>query len=90
MSKVRPAAGILPLRLGPDGWSALLAQRGRKGRFFPGFHAFPGGAMDDQDGDHPTCAARELWEATGRWVGPRQPPPDLRRQVLAWNELLAD
>ena len=90
MSKVRPAAGILPLRLGPDGWSALLVQRGRKGRFFPGFHAFPGGAMDDQDGDHPTCAARELWEETGLWVGPRQPPPDLRRRGLAWNELLAD
>ena len=91
MSEVRPAAGILPVRQTPQGWSILLVQRGRKGRFFPGFHAFPGGAREAHE-SHLECAARELWEETGLWVGPRQPAAELRRSWLAgevaWSAVL--
>jgi glyoxylase-like metal-dependent hydrolase (beta-lactamase superfamily II)/8-oxo-dGTP pyrophosphatase MutT (NUDIX family) len=94
MVKVRPAAGILPLRRSPEGWSVFLVQRGRAGRFFPGFHAFPGGAMEDDDDHHGLCAARELWEETGLWVGPRQPPAEIRREFLegkrTWPQVLLD
>jgi glyoxylase-like metal-dependent hydrolase (beta-lactamase superfamily II)/8-oxo-dGTP pyrophosphatase MutT (NUDIX family) len=59
----------------------LLVERSRKLRFFGGFHAFPGGAVDDEDGNVPVAGvsdpalapilaagARELFEETGLWI----------------------
>ena len=59
----------------------LLVERSRKLRFFGGFHAFPGGAVDDEDKNvsveglsDPSLApilaagARELFEETGLWI----------------------
>ncbi len=92
MGKLRPAAGVIPLRNKAGEWQVYLVQRGSKGKFFPGFHAFPGGAMDSADASHAHCAARELFEETGLWVGPRQPEAEWRRRWLAgevgWNELV--
>jgi glyoxylase-like metal-dependent hydrolase (beta-lactamase superfamily II)/8-oxo-dGTP pyrophosphatase MutT (NUDIX family) len=73
----------------------LLVERSRKLRFFGGFHAFPGGAVDDEDAKLPleglsdpslapflAAGARELFEETGIWVarGARAPEgSELRR-----------
>lgn len=38
--------------------------------------------MEHKDPTHQLCAARELWEETGLWVGPRQPSAELRQQWL--------
>jgi len=59
----------------------LLVERSRKLRFFGGFHAFPGGAVDDEDRNVPVrrvsdpalapvlaAGARELFEETGLWI----------------------
>lgn len=71
--EIRGAAGVIPVRRRPDGWQVYLVQRGSKGRFFPGFHAFPGGGMEACDEEDPRlCAVRELWEETLLWPG--QPP----------------
>ncbi len=59
----------------------LLVERSRKLRFFGGFHAFPGGTVDDEDKQVPVeglsdpslapilaACVRELFEETGLWI----------------------
>jgi 8-oxo-dGTP pyrophosphatase MutT (NUDIX family) len=67
-----------------------LAQRNPGAKFMPGVWVFPGGAVDEADGEgedgHRACAARELQEEVGievdpaelvaysRWITPRMVP----------------
>ncbi|MGE0492706.1 MAG: MBL fold metallo-hydrolase [Vulcanimicrobiota bacterium] len=53
----------------------FLARRGGRAPFLPGFHVFPGGAIEPQDqGSTLACAVRELYEETGI----RLPPGELQ------------
>lgn len=58
-----PAASVL-LRRG-DAPELFLVRRSPRLRFLGGFHAFPGGKVDDADESAATAAARELFEETG-------------------------
>ncbi len=65
------SAGVIPVR----GGKVFLLERSPRLRFLPGFHAFPGGALEPEDraravtgADDPAlaaCAARELLEEVG-------------------------
>lgn len=49
----RPAATVMLLRDGRRGLEVLLLRRATTTPFVPGAHVFPGGAVDDADGDEP-------------------------------------
>ncbi|MGZ5323499.1 MAG: NUDIX hydrolase [Solirubrobacterales bacterium] len=90
----RPAATVILLRRGgrhaDRGLELLLVQRNPEARFMPGVWVFPGGGVDDADGEGEAgfraCAARELAEEAGievdpaelvaysRWITPRIVP----------------
>jgi 8-oxo-dGTP pyrophosphatase MutT (NUDIX family) len=53
----RPAATAALLRDGPDGPEVLLLKRARSTGFIPGAWVFPGGRVDEEDGD-PSLVAR--------------------------------
>lgn len=76
----KDAAAVVLIREGSDASDpeVFWARRGARMAFLPGFHAFPGGQLDDADAsvevegatDSETavmtaCAARELFEETG-------------------------
>lgn len=60
----RQAATVIVLRGGEDTLEVLLVKRTEKARFMGGVWVFPGGAVDDDDGDraHRAAAVRELSE----------------------------
>lgn len=66
----RPAAGIALLRRGGKhsqrALEVLLVKRTEAAKFMPGVWVFPGGSVDESDGDgpagHRACAIRELSE----------------------------
>ncbi|MFZ1153767.1 MAG: NUDIX hydrolase [Solirubrobacteraceae bacterium] len=60
----RQAATVILLRGGEDTLEVLLVKRTEKARFMGGVWVFPGGAVDDGDGDsaHRAAAVRELSE----------------------------
>jgi 8-oxo-dGTP pyrophosphatase MutT (NUDIX family) len=60
----RQAATVIVLRGGKDTLEVLLVKRTEKARFMGGVWVFPGGAVDDDDGDraHRAAAVRELSE----------------------------
>ncbi len=89
---IRSAVSLAVSRRNRPG-EILLVERSRKLRFFGGFHAFPGGAVDDDDRQVPVegisdpslapilaAGARELFEETGIWIarGEEPLPSDLR------------
>jgi 8-oxo-dGTP pyrophosphatase MutT (NUDIX family) len=47
----RPAATVLTLRDGPDGYEILMLRRNLRSDFVGGAHVFPGGGVDDTDAD---------------------------------------
>jgi 8-oxo-dGTP pyrophosphatase MutT (NUDIX family) len=69
----RPAASVVLLRRGGKhadrALEVLLLKRTEKAKFMPGVWVFPGGAVDDGDGEDEArfkaCAARELEEEAG-------------------------
>lgn len=92
VTPARPAASVILLRDGEDGPEVLLVQRAAHIRFMGGMWVFPGGAVDDDDGDPATTAVREAEEEVGlvvepgalvpfsRWVTPRE----LKRRYDTW------
>ncbi|HTD58307.1 MAG TPA: NUDIX hydrolase, partial [Solirubrobacteraceae bacterium] len=83
----RQAATVILLRGGEDALEVLLVKRTEKARFMGGVWVFPGGAVDDGDGDsaHRTAAVRELSEEAAvvladphalvefsRWITPEE------------------
>lgn len=78
----RPAATIILLRDGGDGLETCLVRRNLEARFMPGVWVFPGGAVEEGDGDdadletaHRRCAARELAEEAAVRVDPESLVP---------------
>jgi 8-oxo-dGTP pyrophosphatase MutT (NUDIX family) len=72
-STPRPAAGIVLLRRGGKhgdrALEVLLLKRSEESKFMPGVWVFPGGAVDEADGEGEAgfraCALRELSEESG-------------------------
>src|SRR5438093_4566762 len=50
--ELRKAASLIPVRPAPGGPEILVLERGSGSRFLPGYVAFPGGAVDDEDEAH--------------------------------------
>jgi 8-oxo-dGTP pyrophosphatase MutT (NUDIX family) len=73
----RPAASVVLLRRGgrhgERALEVLLLKRTEQARFMPGVWVFPGGAVDDGDGEDEArfkaCAVRELEEEAGIALG---------------------
>ena len=73
----RPAAAVILWRDGSEGREVFWVRRGEGLRFAGGFHAFPGGRVDDDDqrvpvpglsgeeASHVAAACRELFEEAG-------------------------
>jgi 8-oxo-dGTP pyrophosphatase MutT (NUDIX family) len=83
----RQAASVILLRGGETALEVLLVKRTETARFMGGVWVFPGGAVDDEDGDaaHRAAAVRELSEEAGvelkdpcalvefsRWITPEE------------------
>jgi 8-oxo-dGTP pyrophosphatase MutT (NUDIX family) len=78
----RQAATVILLRGGEDELEVLLVKRTEKARFMGGVWVFPGGAVDDDDGDsaHRAAAVRELSEEAGVVL----PNPDALVEFSRW------
>jgi glyoxylase-like metal-dependent hydrolase (beta-lactamase superfamily II)/8-oxo-dGTP pyrophosphatase MutT (NUDIX family) len=91
----RPASAVILWRDGRDGREVFWVRRGEGLRFAGGFHAFPGGRVDDDDarvpvpglsGDeaaHVAAACRELFEEAGVLLahGAERIPPAARDEA---------
>lgn len=66
--KIRPSATVILWRKAPA-LEVYLVERNATTRFFPGYHAFPGGVLDagevDDRAGRAKAAVRELEEETG-------------------------
>jgi glyoxylase-like metal-dependent hydrolase (beta-lactamase superfamily II)/8-oxo-dGTP pyrophosphatase MutT (NUDIX family) len=78
--RIRPSASVILWRRAPA-LEVYLVERSRATRFFPGYHAFPGGVLDALDGDaerdeaRRRAAVRELEEETGVKLAPEALEP---------------
>jgi glyoxylase-like metal-dependent hydrolase (beta-lactamase superfamily II)/8-oxo-dGTP pyrophosphatase MutT (NUDIX family) len=93
--RARPAAAVILWRDGPDGREVFWVRRGQGLRFAGGFHAFPGGRVDDDDqrvpvaglegeeAAHVAAACRELFEEAGILLarGAERIPPARRDEA---------
>ena len=65
----RPSASVILLRDAGSGFELLLVKRNPAQRFMGGYWVFPGGAVDEHEGDdeaaHRAAAVRELREEAG-------------------------
>ncbi len=101
-ARTRPASAVILWREGPQGREVFWVRRGDGLRFAGGFHAFPGGRVDDDDARvpvsglageaaaHVAAACRELFEETGVLLArgaERIPAPE---RDLARRALLED
>jgi len=91
----RPAAAVILWRGGPDGREVFWVRRGQGLKFAGGFHAFPGGRVDDddqhvpvpglsgQEAAHVAAACRELFEEAGVLLaqGAERLPPAQRDEA---------
>jgi glyoxylase-like metal-dependent hydrolase (beta-lactamase superfamily II)/8-oxo-dGTP pyrophosphatase MutT (NUDIX family) len=91
----RPAAAVILWREGPEGREVFWVRRGEGLKFAGGFHAFPGGRVDEADrrvpvagldGDeaaHAAAACRELFEEAGVLLarGAERLPPAVRDEA---------
>lgn len=72
-SAIRPSATVILWRRAPA-LEVYLVERSLTTRFFPGYHAFPGGVLDPADGEGPEgrrrAAVRELEEETSVRLAP--------------------
>ena len=70
---IRPSATVILWRKAPE-LEVFLVERNLRTRFFPGYHAFPGGVLDPGEVDdkpgRAKAAVRELEEETGVKVEP--------------------
>jgi glyoxylase-like metal-dependent hydrolase (beta-lactamase superfamily II)/8-oxo-dGTP pyrophosphatase MutT (NUDIX family) len=69
------ALGIVVRRNDSGSWEFLLGKRSRRSGFLPGYLAFPGGRLDqedrpEEDGALERCASREIVEETGISIPP--------------------
>jgi 8-oxo-dGTP pyrophosphatase MutT (NUDIX family) len=79
-SAPRPAASVVLLRRGGKhadrALEVLLLKRSEQAKFMPGVWVFPGGAVDDGDGEDEArfkaCAVRELEEEAGIALPPEE------------------
>lgn len=69
MERIRPSATVILWRRAPA-LEVYLVERSMRTRFFPGYHAFPGGVLDPGETDRALAACRELKEETGVTVEP--------------------
>jgi len=94
-ARARPAAAVILWREGTDGREVFWVRRGDGLRFAGGFHAFPGGRVDDEDARvpvaglageeaaHVAAACRELFEEAGVLLarGAERLPPAVRDEA---------
>ncbi|HUO85192.1 MAG TPA: NUDIX hydrolase [Thermoanaerobaculia bacterium] len=92
-----PAASVLVLRGQP--YEVLLLRRHEGSRFVPGAWVFPGGVLEPADealarrlsdggvlGAMRVCAARELFEESGIWLGRPLQDAEAKRHALLESE----
>ena len=94
-ARTRPAAAVILWREGPGGREVFWVRRGDGLRFAGGFHAFPGGRVDEADARvpvpgldgeaaaHVAAACRELFEEAGVLLarGAERIPPATRDEA---------
>ena len=102
----RPAATVVLVKPTPGGLEVFLLRRAGTVGFFPHAWVFPGGRVEESDGQvsvsgevrglatelasFGVAALRECLEECGVWLGQGQPAPELRARLNARGATLLD